>query len=110
MKELEIIKTALEAEEVSLITYLDFVRKTRDGSGKNMFIRLAMDEFSHMRLLKEQKENLLNKGDWAKVRVERSKLEELVPKLKGRAVKTKGLLGIDEIDALNTALQLEDVI
>ena len=108
MEEMEILETAIEAEKVSLITYLGAAEKTGDESGKNMFIRLAIDEFSHMRLLEEQRSNLLEKGCWTKFTIERSTLEELVPRLKQNDVKVKGQSGMNEIDALNSALEFEE--
>jgi rubrerythrin len=44
MNDIEALKIAVERE--SLSRYLQFARKTKDMSDKNMFIRLATDELS----------------------------------------------------------------
>jgi len=51
MNDTEALRTAIEMEKDSLYKYLEFAKGTKDVSGKNMFIRLSMDEFSHMELL-----------------------------------------------------------
>lgn len=108
MKEsIKALKLGIEAEKEGLITYLRFARKTKDPTGKNMFIRLAMDEFDHMETLEKQLENLLENKCWAKVEIPKSEFEELVPKLEERDVETKGESGVGELSALNTALDLE---
>ncbi|MDZ7378537.1 MAG: rubrerythrin, partial [candidate division KSB1 bacterium] len=44
------LQTALAIEDQGLETYLKFARQTKDLTGKNMFIRLAMDEHEHRRI------------------------------------------------------------
>lgn len=101
------LKLGIEAEKQGLITYLGFARKTKDLTGKNMFIRLAMDEFDHMNTLEKQLESLLENRCWVKVAITKSEIEELIPKLKERDRETKGKSGAGELSALNTALDLE---
>ncbi len=106
---MEIVDRTIEAEKVSLITYLGFALKTDDLSGKDMFLRLAIDEFSHMRILEEQRHGLCDaRACWREVRVERSEIEDLVPKLNDESLKVRGTSGMSAIDALNVALKAED--
>jgi rubrerythrin len=108
MLETEVLDRAIEAEKVSLITYLGLALATSDPSGKDMFLRLAIDEFSHMRILEEQRSGLCDSGCWREVDVERSEIEELVPKLDDADLKVKGTSGMDQIDALRVALKAEE--
>jgi rubrerythrin len=108
MNDTEALRTAIEMEKDSLYKYLEFAKGTKDVSGKNMFIRLSMDEFSHMELLYRALENLTEKKGWIKVNIDRSEVEKVVPKLKDKDVKIRGTEGLDEVSALETALELED--
>ncbi len=95
------LATALEAEKQSLRGYLRLAWDTRDNSGKQMFIRLATDEFEHMRLL----ETWL--AGQPPVAVEPSAIERLVPRLSDKSLQIRGTSGQHQLDALNTALELE---
>ncbi len=48
INDIEALKVAVEKE--SLIRYLQFARKTKDVSDKNMIIRLSTDELSALDL------------------------------------------------------------
>ena len=48
------LRKAVEIEDNGLINYLKFARQTKDETGKNMFIRLAMDEHEHHIILEKQ--------------------------------------------------------
>jgi rubrerythrin len=108
MLETEILDRAIEAEKLSLITYLGFALKTDDLSGKDMFLRLAIDEFSHMRILGEQRTGLCDAGCWREVDVERSEIEDLIPKLQEDGLKIQGASGMNAIEALKIALKSEE--
>ena len=104
----KILDLGIESEKTGLVTYLGFARSTRDLTGKNMFIRLALDEFEHMTLLERQKDSLLEGKSWVKARIERSEIEEIVPRLVAREVRSRGEEGQNELSALRTALDLEE--
>ncbi|MDY6986205.1 MAG: hypothetical protein SVE93_07410 [Candidatus Thermoplasmatota archaeon] len=53
MNGIEALRMAVEKE--ILIRYLQFARKTKDMSDKNMFIRLATDELSALETALEEK-------------------------------------------------------
>ena len=52
------LELALAAEKASLHSYLRWAFLTRAPAGKDIFIRLATDEFEHMRLLEQQIQGL----------------------------------------------------
>lgn len=96
------LATALEAEKQSLRTYLRLAWDTSDASGKQMFIRLATDEFEHMRLLETWQSDQLPPAA-----VEPSAIERLVPKLSDKSLQIRGTQGQHQLSALNAALDLE---
>jgi len=96
------LATALEAEKLSLRTYLKLAWDTNDASGKQMFIRLATDEFEHMRLLETWQSDRLPPAA-----VEPSVIEHLVPKLSDKSLQIHGTVGQHQLSALNAALDLE---
>ena len=55
------LKTAIEVEDNGLVTFLKFARRTKDITGKNMFIRLAMDELEHRQILEKQLNKIYHK-------------------------------------------------
>jgi rubrerythrin len=95
------LATALEAEKQSLRVYLRLAWETRDSSGKQMFIRLATDEFEHMRLLETWM------AGQPPAAIELSVIERLVPRLSDKSLQIRGTSGHHQLDALNTALELE---
>jgi rubrerythrin len=96
------LATAIEAEKQSLRSYLRLAWDTRDASGKQMFIRLATDEFEHTRLLETWQ------GDRRPpAAVEQTTIERLVPKLSDKSLQIRGTEGQNQLSALNAALDLE---
>ncbi len=104
---LTVLKTADESEKEALLTYLKFARQTQDIGGKNMFIRLAMDEFGHMTLLDNQINNVVAQKGWQSVTVDRSMVEPLLPKISKKDIQTMGKANANELSALETARALE---
>lgn len=102
------LETALESEKTGLINYLNFAYQTKDETGKNMFLRLAMDEFEHMRLLEQQEHSMQQKECFLPMTIEPSIIEKLAPKLQAKDIRIRGKQGIDQLAALRTALELED--
>ena len=96
------LATALEAEKQSLRTYLKLAWDTRDSSGKQMFIRLATDEFEHMRLLESWQGDLRPPDE-----IQMSVIERLVPKLSDKSLQIRGTKGQHQLSALSAALDLE---
>jgi rubrerythrin len=96
------LATAIEAEKQSLRNYLEFAWNTRDSSGKQMFVRLATDEFEHMRLLETWQADTRPPGA-----IEPSVIERLVPKLSDKSLQIRGTKGQHQLSALDAALDLE---
>lgn len=105
--DLEALKLAMETEKRGLETYLGFARQTGDETGKNMFILLARDELEHFEVLERALAQLGLSGRWADIEVRQSLVERVVPKLRERDVRVKGQRGIDQVQALQAALEQE---
>jgi rubrerythrin len=101
------LATAIEAEKQSLRNYLGFAWNTHDGSGKQMFVRLATDEFEHMRLIETQQASLAQSGVWQPASVDATVIERIVPRLSDKSLRIRGAEGQNQLSALNTALDLE---
>ena len=104
---LKALRTALAVEENGLKTYLNFALQTKDQNGKNMFIRLAMDEQEHRRIIGEQLDQLAEGKPWKAVEVALSVLEKVAPKIHVEDQRIKGESGLLALDALETALEME---
>ena len=103
----KILRTAIEVENNGLVTFLKFARQTKDETGKNMFIQLAMDEHEHRLILEKQLNKLLEGETWQTVEIPKSTIEQVAPAIRQKQQRTKGESGLAEVDALNTALDLE---
>jgi len=106
-KLLSALRTAIEIENSGLETFLKFAKQTKDETGKNMFIQLALDEHQHRLILDKQLNKLLENGAWQAVEVPKSTIETIAPSIREKTQKIKGQSGLAEVDALNTALDLE---
>lgn len=103
----KILKTAIEVEINGLRTFQRFADQTQDEEGTRMFLRLAEDEKEHKEILEKQLKNLSEGGSWASIQIPPSSVEKLLPALRDKQKRTKGESGMGELDALNTALDLE---
>ncbi len=103
----KILKTAIEVESNGLITYLEFARKTRDVSGKDMFVRLSMDEHEHRMILENVLHKLLDGEALGIIKIPVSEIEKVAPKIREKQYKTRGEGGLAETEALEIALDLE---
>jgi rubrerythrin len=104
---LQALASAVEAEKQSLEAYLKLAWQTSDPAGRAALIRLALDEFGHMRLLEEQQRSLQHAGDWVPAVPRQSAIEQVVPKLSSATWRVKGAAGLDQLTALRTALEME---
>lgn len=103
----KILKTAIEVENNGLATFTLFAEQTQDENGQRMFRRLAADEFEHRSILEKQLKHLSEGGSWQSIHIPKSEIEKLAPAIRDKQRRTKGESGLGEIDALNTALDLE---
>ncbi len=101
------LRTAIEIEDNGLLTYLQFARQSKNETGKNMFIRLAMDEHNHRIILEKQLYELLSKGNLEVIEIPKSEIEKILPAIREKQKRTKDKAELNEVDALNTAFDLE---
>lgn len=105
-KAIEILKMGIKIEKNGVANYLDFAFATKDSTGKNMFIRLAKDEYLHMEVLEKQLDSIMCNRTWVCEVIPESIIEKIAPTIRN-VDKTKGVEGMDELSALKTALDLE---
>ena len=105
---LELLKSAIKAEKDALLKYLKFARDTKNISGKDMFIRLALDEFSHAEILQQELDHYGECGETFKTEIGDSDIEKLIPHISSSLLKGRGDTGLRDLDALRVALDLED--
>ena len=101
------IKLGMEAEKRGLESYLNYARHTQDQTGKNMFILLARDELGHFEILEKALSDLELQGKWSEIQIQESLIERIMPHLRDRAVRTQGESGVDQVSALEAALEQE---
>lgn len=103
-----ILMLASVGERKSLEKYLEFARDTRDPKGKDMFIRLALDEYHHWETIEKQIQLLTETRSISQsVAIPPSLIEPLIPKLSKKNLLIKGQEKQDDLTALQTALELE---
>ena len=103
----EALRTAMDIEDNGLLTYLQFARQSINETGKNMFIRLAIDEHNHRIILEKQLYELLSNGNWEVIEIPKSEIEKILPAIREKQKRTKDKAELNEIDALHTAFDLE---
>lgn len=102
------LSKASASEKLGLESYLKFARQTSNASGKDMFIRLAQDEFEHMNALERELDRVQEGKACVRIRIKPSDIEEIVPQLSDPEAKIKAGQGTsDDLSALNIALDLE---
>lgn len=101
------LQSAIDIEDNGLTSYLKFARKTKNETGKNMFIRLALDEFEHHLILEKQLMSMLNWRTSGNIEIPESRLVSIAPVVREKQIRTKGEAQLAEIDALNTAADME---
>lgn len=103
---IEILNSGIKIEKNGIRSYLSYAFKTKDASGKNMFIKLAEDELSHMEILEKQLESLICNQTWICQNIPESIIEKIAPRIR-ELDRPKSEQGLDELAALKTALELE---
>jgi rubrerythrin len=99
---------AVASEKLGIESYLRFARQTANTSGKDMFIRLAQDEFEHMNALEKELDRLQDGKPCVRINIRHSDIEEIVPQLDSPMAKIQAGQGTaDDLSALNIALELE---
>jgi Fe2+ or Zn2+ uptake regulation protein/rubrerythrin len=112
--ETTVVRDALELtlaiERRGYTFYTNASRKTKDGSGRRMFQRLAAEESDHLRRLQQEHRSLLEKNEWlkhqpARLPLSRKIVEEIFPQKELLKIEVKD--ETTEIDALHIAMNLE---
>jgi Fur family ferric uptake transcriptional regulator len=112
--ETTVVRDALELtlaiERRGYTFYTNASRKTKNGSGRLMFQRLAAEESDHLRRLQAERQSLLEKNEWlkrepARLPLSRKIVEEIFPQRELLKIEVKD--GTSDVDALNIAMNLE---
>jgi Fe2+ or Zn2+ uptake regulation protein/rubrerythrin len=112
--ETTVVRDALELtlaiERRGYTFYTNASRKTKSGSGRRMFQRLAAEESDHLRRLQQEHRSLLEKNEWLKhqpprLPLSRKIVEEIFPHKELLKIEVKD--ETNEIDALHIAMNLE---
>lgn len=106
--EIEVLTLALMAETESLRRYLEFAWQTEELTGKNMFIRLAIDELMHQNLLEGKIDEYRRQGSCTQVSVPPTLIEKLIPKITQREALSSGRANVAALSVLQIALELEN--
>lgn len=101
------LQTAIASEKRALADYLDYALLTRDRSGKDMFIKLAHDEYQHMELLGKELDRLQSGHAWQKARIPSSAIEEIIPLLKKKGIVSEGVAQKNEVQVITLAIEAE---
>ena len=101
------LKKAIMVEKAAMKKYMEYANATKDMSGKDMFVTLALDEWNHMSILEKQLGRISGSDSWSNAEIPKSEIELLVPKLKERKIRNNGESGVSDLGALSTALREE---
>ncbi len=102
-----IFSLAIELEKEGLITYLRFGYQIENIAAKNLFIRLAMDEFEHMKILEEELAHFKKEAKLKKIKLPKTEIEKTTANLKPVLPQEKKEADVNELNALQVALNLE---
>ncbi|MEO0087057.1 MAG: ferritin family protein [candidate division WOR-3 bacterium] len=103
----EIFQLAINLEKEALSSYLRFGHQIEDLKGKNLFIRLAMDEFEHIEILERELEYFEKEKKIKDVEIPLTEIEKTVINLKPLLPKEKKVSDLNELNILQMALSLE---
>src|SRR6478735_7231631 len=104
------LELTLAIERRGYTFYTNASRKTKNGSGRVMFQRLAAEESDHLRRIQAEHQSLLAKNEWlkrepARLPLSRKIIEEIFPQKELLKIEVKD--ETSELDALNIAMNLE---
>ena len=104
------LELTLAIERRGYTFYTNASRKTKNGSGRRMFQRLAAEESDHLRRLQQEHRSLMEKNQWlkrepARLPLSRKIVEEIFPQKELLSIEVKD--ETSDLDALNIAMNLE---
>jgi len=102
-EDIEIVKTAMEAEKDAYQAYAKAAKKTNNPKGRDMFQQLSEFEMNHYQKLKELLKSLQEQGEW--ILYEGTSLRKKTISLKTQ--KSKGQDSLSDMDALTMAVREE---
>ena len=102
-EDIEIVKTAMEAEKDAYQAYLKAAKKTINPKGRDMFQQLSEFEMNHYQKLKDLLKSLQEKGEW--ILYGGTSLKRKTIALK--TAKPKGQEQLTDMDALKMAIREE---
>ncbi|MEW6026422.1 MAG: ferritin family protein [Planctomycetota bacterium] len=98
---------AIASEKTALSNYLKYAHLARNRGGKEMFIKLAQDEFQHMTILETERERLQAGRTWRAVKIPPSPIEQILPQA-GRTGKiSPDVANQNEAQILSLAMKAE---
>lgn len=103
----EIFRLAINLEKEALISYLRFGQQIKDLTGKDLFIRLAMDEFEHIEILERELKYFEKEKGFEELEIPLTEIEKIVNHLKPSLPKEKKISDLKELNILQIALSLE---
>jgi rubrerythrin len=102
----KIIETAIEAEKETLSTYIKSAIKVSNVVGKNMFLKLALDEMKHREILESALKAQLEGGKCIFPEVEKNEIKKIVPDVESEIEKSS-YLGQDDLAILMLGQKVE---
>ena len=111
----DVLKIALEMEEEGYRTYTEGAKTIKNSMGKRMLERLAKDEISHMKRIREVYEVLEGKKEWDNIEIdpedESVTFQNIFNRLKEdikQSAEELGSHGVDDEEVIETAINLEN--
>lgn len=105
-EKIKIIETAIEAEKETLNIYIKSAIKVSNVVGKNMFLKLALDEIKHREVLEKALKSQLEGGKCIFPEVEKNQVTKIVLDVEKEIEKTS-YLGQDDLAVLMLAQKVE---
>lgn len=103
---ISLIKTAIEAEKETLRVYIKSAIKVSNVSGKNMFLKLALDEMGHREFLEKELDRELSTCPFTVSEIDKKEIPKIIPDVEKELDKTRHL-GQDDLIILMLAQQVE---
>lgn len=107
METLKWLETAIASEKKALHNYLDYAHLTQDKAGKDMFVKLARDEFQHMIILEQQSNRVRTGHLWQNTKMPSSAIEQIIPLLDKKERINSEIALNNETQILSLALKSE---
>jgi len=99
---------AIEIEKEGMRSYMEFAMRSISVDGKDMFIWLAREEFSHMRLFENMLVAVDEGGAVSASEIPVSGIQKMMPKVKKMDLAKGGKAEAHDADALRAALKMEE--